>query len=85
MDLGTIRSKLDQSLYPVPPYVAFENDVRQVFKNCYIFNPAGTPVNDWGRRLEAVFDAKWYERPQGEDEDEGELRFRLGSRRVMSS
>ncbi|ORY75954.1 hypothetical protein BCR35DRAFT_343168 [Leucosporidium creatinivorum] len=70
MDLGTIRAKLDNGLYPLPPYPAFEADMRLIFKNCYAFNPPGTPVNDWGRRLEMVFDQKWNERPIGGDDDE---------------
>jgi bromodomain-containing factor 1 len=69
MDLGTIRTKLEQNKYPVPPYEAFEHDVRLIFKNCYVFNPPGTPVNDWGRRVEDVFERKWEERPLGDDDD----------------
>ena len=69
MDLGTIRTKLENGLYPLPPYGPFEDDVRLVFRNCYAFNPPGTPVNDWGHRLEMVFDQKWNERPLGEDDE----------------
>ncbi|KAK4057077.1 transcription initiation at TATA-containing promoter protein [Microbotryomycetes sp. JL221] len=63
MDLGTIRQKLDQGMYPLPPYAPFEADVRLMFRNCYTFNPPGSPVNDMGHRLEAVFESKWEERP----------------------
>ncbi|BGP34055.1 transcription initiation at TATA-containing promoter protein [Rhodotorula toruloides] len=75
MDLSTIRSKLEHNQYPLPPYQAFEHDIRLIFANCYAFNPAGTAVNDWGHRLEAVFETKWAERPMAyeddsEDEDE---------------
>ncbi|CEQ42856.1 SPOSA6832_04708, partial [Sporobolomyces salmonicolor] len=69
MDLSTIRSKLEHNQYPVPPYQAFEHDVRLIFKNCYAFNPPGTVVNDWGHKLESVFERKWEERPTGEDDD----------------
>lgn len=72
MDLGTIRTKLENGLYPLPPYQAFERDVRLIFDNCSVFNPPGTPVNDWGRRLESVFEDKWSERPMHYyDDDEG--------------
>ncbi|BGP18574.1 hypothetical protein JCM10213_003038 [Rhodosporidiobolus nylandii] len=75
MDLSTIRSKLEHQQYPVPPYAAFENDVRLIFKNCYAFNPPGTVVNDWGHRLEAVFEHKWADRPMAyessDDEEDG--------------
>ncbi|GAA5880981.1 hypothetical protein JCM1840_006934 [Sporobolomyces johnsonii] len=70
MDLSTIRSKLEHNQYPVPPYQAFEHDVRLIFKNCYAFNPPGTVVNDWGHKLEGVFERKWEERPTGEDDDD---------------
>ncbi|GAA5881015.1 hypothetical protein JCM3774_003069 [Rhodotorula dairenensis] len=74
MDLTTIRYKLEHNQYPMPPYQAFENDVRLIFHNCFAFNPPGTPVNDWGHRLEAVFNAKWSERPisfeESDDEDD---------------
>lgn len=75
MDLGTVKARVEQNLYPAPAYVPFENDVRQVFKNCYLFNPPGTSVHDMGRKLEGVFDAKWEERPLGggDDDDECEL------------
>ncbi|GAA5897177.1 bromodomain-containing protein [Sporobolomyces salmoneus] len=73
MDLGTIRSKLEHNQYPLPPYDAFESDVRQIFENCFAFNPAGTIVHEWGRQLEAVFEIKWAERPMDDDfsEDDG--------------
>lgn len=70
MDLGTVRTKLDNGLYPLPPYAAFERDVRLIFKNCYLFNPPGTPVHEWGARLEAVFEDKWSERPMSYDDEE---------------
>ncbi|GAA6038367.1 hypothetical protein JCM8097_007613 [Rhodosporidiobolus ruineniae] len=69
MDLSSIRSKLEHGQYPVPPYSAFEHDVRLIFKNCYAFNPPMSAVNDMGHRLEAVFEAKWAERPMPFDDD----------------
>ncbi|GAA5859118.1 hypothetical protein JCM8547_004009 [Rhodosporidiobolus lusitaniae] len=69
MDLSTIRQRLEHNQYPSPPYAAFEADVRQIFKNCYAFNPPGSAVCDWGHRLEAVFEHKWSEKPMGYDDD----------------
>lgn len=72
MDLGTIRNKLESNQYPTPPYGPFENDVRLVFKNCYAFNPPGSVVHDWGKKLERVFEDKWATRPmEVEEEEEG--------------
>lgn len=68
IDLGTIRQKLEGGRYPMPPFDAFEADMRLLFKNCYLFNPPGSPVNEWGQKLEEVFNRKWDERPTGEDD-----------------
>lgn len=70
MDLTTVRTKLDQGVYPIPPYDSFEQDVRLIFSNCYLFNPPNTTVHDWGRQLEGVFEDKWASRPMGDDEDD---------------
>lgn len=84
MDLGTIRSKLEQGLYPIPPYAAFEADVRLIFANCYVFNPPGTSVYTFGRQLEGVFEDKWAARPTGED-DEDECTFPLSARTTLTT
>lgn len=61
MDLGTIQEKFNSNQYETAD--DFEADVRLVFKNCYKFNPEGSPVNMMGHRLEALFDKKWADRP----------------------
>lgn len=70
IDLGTIRQKLEGGRYPMPPFDAFEADMRLLFKNCYLFNPPGSPVHEWGQKLEDVFNRKWDERPTGDDDDD---------------
>lgn len=57
MDFGTIRQKLDRGEYENAK--EFEADARQVFKNCYLFNPEGDSVNKMGHQFEAVFDEEW--------------------------
>lgn len=61
MDLSTITKKLQSNEYNTA--ADFEKDIRLMFKNCYTFNPEGSPVNLMGHRLEAVFDEKWANRP----------------------
>ncbi|CAO3608282.1 unnamed protein product [Cunninghamella blakesleeana] len=51
MDFGTIVSKLNK----YPDAESFLNDAKQVFVNCYLFNPPDDIVTDWGRRLEHDF------------------------------
>lgn len=60
MDMSTIQGKLN-NVYNTAD--EFESDIRQMFRNCYKFNPVGTPVYNMGKRLEAVFDKKWQEKP----------------------
>ncbi len=61
MDLSTIAGKYHSNQYENAK--EFEDDIRLMFRNCYKFNPEGTPVNMMGHRLEAVFDKKWVEKP----------------------
>lgn len=61
MDLSTVQEKMNNNAYETAD--EFEHDVRLIFKNCYRFNPDGTPVNKMGKRLEAIFDKKWSEKP----------------------
>ncbi|EEB07604.1 bromodomain protein [Schizosaccharomyces japonicus yFS275] len=64
MDLGTMQNKLNHNEYA--NIKDFEADVNLVFKNCYRFNPPGTPVYLMGKKLETVFRSKWAEKPDFE-------------------
>ncbi len=61
MDLSTVQGKINNNQYDSS--ADFEYDVRLMFKNCYKFNAPGTPVHNMSKRLEAVFDQKWAEKP----------------------
>ena len=62
MDLSTMRKKLDSHEYPSAQ--AFFSDFKLMIRNCFLFNPAGTPVNLAGIELQRVFDDKWKNLPQ---------------------
>ena len=57
MDFGTMKTKLDRGEYENAK--EFEADARQVFQNCYRFNPPSDPINQTGHQFEAVFDGEW--------------------------
>ncbi|OZJ03714.1 hypothetical protein BZG36_03297 [Bifiguratus adelaidae] len=61
MDLGTMEEKLFVGAYKTGD--DFEADMRLVFNNCYLFNPASTPVHVMGKKLEELFNTKWTQRP----------------------
>lgn len=61
MDLATIERKLAEGDYDEPEQ--FEDDIRLMFNNCYLYNPPNLPVHKMGRELEKVFDEKWAQRP----------------------
>jgi hypothetical protein len=72
MDMSTILHKLT-----IGEYVdarAFHADFKLMIKNCFAFNPAGTPVHQAGVALNEVFDERWASLPPlyGESDDEGE-------------
>jgi len=62
MDLSTMRKKLDNHEYSNAQ--AFFSDFKLMIRNCFHFNPAGTPVNMAGIELQRVFDDKWKNLPQ---------------------
>ncbi|KAG6911769.1 hypothetical protein DXG01_000015 [Tephrocybe rancida] len=75
MDLSTMRKKLDNNLYPTAN--KFFDDFKLMIRNCFVFNPAGTPVNQAGIELQRVFDEKWKGLPplrevMSDDDDEEE-------------
>lgn len=81
MDLATIERKLTEGDYDEPEQ--FEQDIRLMFNNCYLYNPPTLPVHKMGRELERVFDEKWAQKPatrspspildEGGDDDEDAL------------
>ncbi|KAI9315007.1 hypothetical protein BX666DRAFT_1965766 [Dichotomocladium elegans] len=56
MDLGTIKTKLERSIYT--SFDEFEKDVRLIFNNCYTYNRPGTYVYNEGQVLESIFDTE---------------------------
>ena len=79
MDLSTMRKKLENHEYPNAS--KFFDDFKLMIRNCFTFNPAGTPVNQAGIELQRLFDEKWKNLPplreaseeeEEEDEDESE-------------
>lgn len=61
MDISTVKTKLDNGYYN--SIDEFQADFQLILDNCFLFNPAGTPVHLMGRQLEGVFHAKMRERP----------------------
>lgn len=53
MDLSTVKKKLDGRVYRQVD--EFDADMRLMFNNCYMYNPAGSAVHSMGRALEAVY------------------------------
>ena len=62
MDLSTMRKKLDHHEYSNAQ--AFFADFKLMIRNCFYFNPPGTPVNLAGIDLQRLFDDKWKNLPQ---------------------
>lgn len=76
MDLATMRKKLDNNEYATAK--DFYNDLKLMVKNCFAFNPTGTPVNMAGAELQRLFEEKWKNLPplheisESEDEEDSE-------------
>ncbi len=61
MDLSTMRKKLDAGEYPGAK--EFYADFKLMIKNCFNFNPSGTPVQLAGVELQKLFEEKWKNLP----------------------
>lgn len=86
MDLSTMRKKLENHEYLNAS--KFFDDFKLMIRNCFTFNPAGTPVNQAGIELQRLFDEKWKNLPplreaseeeEEVDEDESEEERNRGS------
>jgi hypothetical protein len=86
MDLSTMRKKLENHEYLNAS--KFFDDFKLMIRNCFTFNPAGTPVNQAGIDLQRLFDEKWKNLPplreaseeeEEVDEDESEEERNRGS------
>jgi len=75
MDMSTMRKKLEAGEYPNA--TKFFEDFKLMIRNCFHFNPSGTPVNQAGIDLQRLFDEKWKHLPplrdlSDDDEEEYE-------------
>lgn len=52
-----MRRKLDAGEYTSAKQ--FWDDFKLMLRNCFTYNPSGTPVNQAGQDLQKVFDEKW--------------------------
>jgi len=71
MDLSTMRKRLDHGEYPNP--TKFFEDFKLMIRNCFLFNPPGTPVNQAGIDLQRLFDDKWKSLPQAPSSQHDDL------------
>ena len=58
MDLGTVRSRLEQGMYDSDPWL-FASDVRLTFRNAVAYNPTGTDVRAMAEALWERFEEGW--------------------------
>lgn len=57
MDVSTVAEKLNSGQYENAK--EFEADFRQIFANCYKFNPTGNAVRMMGQQYEELFNDQW--------------------------
>ncbi|KIM84571.1 hypothetical protein PILCRDRAFT_387920 [Piloderma croceum F 1598] len=70
MDLSTMKKRLDGQEYSSAQ--KFYDDFKLMIRNCFAFNPPGTPVNQAGVELQRLFDEKWKGLPpfhEGSDDE----------------
>ena len=69
-----MKKKLEAGQYPTAD--KFYQDFKLMIRNCFTFNPAGTPVNLAGQELSRLFEEKWKNLPPlhspSDDEEEEE-------------
>lgn len=65
-----MRKKLENHEYSNAS--KFFDDFKLMIRNCFSFNPAGTPVNQAGIELQRLFDEKWKNLPPLREASEGE-------------
>jgi hypothetical protein len=58
MDLSTVNAKLQDGQYPNP--MACVNDVRMIFRNCYLYNAVGTDAWNCAQNLSREFEKEIY-------------------------
>ena len=61
MDLSTVDNKVRNQVYCSAE--EFLYDMNLIFKNCFRYNPPGSPVANMGKRFQEVFEQKWAEKP----------------------
>ncbi|GMK55103.1 hypothetical protein CspeluHIS016_0201590 [Cutaneotrichosporon spelunceum] len=57
MDLMSASAKFESGQYATRK--EFENDIRLIVSNCYLYNPVGSPVRKAGEAFEHMFDRLW--------------------------
>jgi bromodomain-containing factor 1 len=86
MDLSTIANKIAAEQYAEAAGV--DKDVKLMIKNCFTFNPPGTPVHTCGEQLQKFWNEKWREVlavPEQEATEEDPALDRGGSARSRIS
>ena len=66
MDLGTVKTKMDSRSYSDAE--EFAADVRQIFNNCYVYNPETHDVVAMARKLQEVFENRFKNLPSDDYE-----------------
>jgi bromodomain-containing factor 1 len=70
MDFSTMKKKLEAHEYNSAQ--KFYDDFKLMIRNCFAFNPPGTPVNQAGVELQRLFDEKWKGLPPFHDGSDDE-------------